>query len=137
MSHLHDKMMTERGEPARSCRRKQKEIQMENLLIENRSRGWGSAETAPIWAQARIVEIRRAVVSKKSIPAPSRSFIAGCEKRALERRALAQPARRRSLDDNSDAAIAKRNGITVEAIQDARIRLRLKALGEQIRRERL
>ncbi len=52
------------------------------LLAENRSRGWYSAETAPAWAKERILEIRSAVVAKRPIPAPSRQFIEGCEKRA-------------------------------------------------------
>jgi hypothetical protein len=53
------------------------------LLKECRDRNWASAETAPAWAKARILEIRSAVVEKRSIPAPSREFIADCEQRSL------------------------------------------------------
>lgn len=116
--------------------------------------GFADATGAPDWAKVRIVQVRSAIVQNRVVPAPSRAFIAGCEKRALERRALSHPARigatrTRSLEDiflaehgyeyhqrNSNVAIAKRNGISVEALEDAQLRLKLKEQGEQIRRER-
>src|SRR5271169_230786 len=61
---------------------------MENLLLESRARGWAAAVTAPDWAKDRILEIRSAIIEKRSIPAPSRSFVDGCEKRSLGNRAV-------------------------------------------------
>lgn len=50
---------------------------------ENRSHGFISVGTnCPAWAQARILEVRSAIVEKRTIPAPSREFIAGCEQRS-------------------------------------------------------
>jgi hypothetical protein len=117
--------------------------------------GFADASGAPDWAKVRILQIRSAVVQGRTVPAPSRAFVAGCEQRSLERRALGHAARigathKRSLQDiflaengyeyhqrNSNAAVAKRNGITVEALEDAQLRLKLKDVGEQIRRESL
>jgi hypothetical protein len=53
------------------------------LLKENRSQGWASAETAPEWAKARIIEIRQAQAAKITPPAPSREYVAAAEKRFL------------------------------------------------------
>jgi hypothetical protein len=53
------------------------------LLKENRSQGWASAETAPDWAKARIIEIRTAQAAKITPPAPSREYVAAAEKRFL------------------------------------------------------
>jgi hypothetical protein len=110
--------------------------------------GFGDASNAPDWAKVRIIQIRSAVVEGRAVPAPSRAFIAGCEKRSLDRKPHLTGAR--SLEDkflaehgyeyhqrNSNAAVAKRNGITVEALEDAKLRLKLKEQGERIRREAL
>jgi len=50
--------------------------------------GWGDATTAPEWAKARILEVRQAIVEKRSVPAPSRDYVAGAEKRSLASRAF-------------------------------------------------
>ena len=55
-----------------------------SILAESRTYGWASAETAPPQIKARIVEIRRAILAGKPIPAPSaeyRSFAEQCEKK--------------------------------------------------------
>jgi hypothetical protein len=44
--------------------------------------GWSNASSAPDWAKARILEIRSAIVEKRSIPAPSRDYVVGAEKRS-------------------------------------------------------
>ena len=51
------------------------------LLAENRSRGWADASNAPDWAKNRILEIRNAIVEKRSVPAPSSTYLAEAEKR--------------------------------------------------------
>jgi hypothetical protein len=51
--------------------------------------GFADATSAPDWAQTRILQIRSAIVEKRSIPAPSRAFIAGCEQRSLAQRQAA------------------------------------------------
>ena len=45
--------------------------------------GWSDASTAPDWAKERILEIRSAIVEKRSVPAPSGRFIAAAERRSL------------------------------------------------------
>jgi hypothetical protein len=53
------------------------------LLLENRALGFVSAETAPAYFRARILEVRRAIVEKRSVPAPTREYIAGAEQRSM------------------------------------------------------
>jgi len=62
------------------------------LLQENRSQGWACATSAPPHFAARIIEIRRALLEKRSIPAPSRAYV----KEAELRYALATPAVRKA-----------------------------------------
>jgi len=45
--------------------------------------GWSDATTAPDWAKERILEIRSAIVEKRSVPAPSGRYIAAAERRSL------------------------------------------------------
>ena len=71
--------------------------------------GFGDATTAPDWARERIIEIRSAIVEKRAVPAPTRSWTAGAEKRSLARTAQGTralnfvnrllPTRTRSLED--------------------------------------
>jgi hypothetical protein len=53
------------------------------LLLENRALGFVSAETAPSYFRARILEVRRAIVEKRSVPAPTREYIDGAEQRSM------------------------------------------------------
>jgi hypothetical protein len=44
--------------------------------------GWGDATGAPDWVKTRVLEIRSAIVEKRSIPAPSHDYVAGAERRS-------------------------------------------------------
>ncbi len=77
------------------------------LLLENRAMGWVSAATAPAWAQARIIEVRKAQIEKRPTPLLSREYIAAAEKRSMAARNFVRtlfPARRQSLEDRFVAA---------------------------------
>jgi len=51
--------------------------------------GWGSVgDSCPDHFVERIIEIRQAIVEKRAVPAPSRSYVAGAEQRSLESRAF-------------------------------------------------
>lgn len=53
----------------------------QELLQENRAQGWESALTAPPRFAARIIEVRRALLEKRSVPAPSREYVHEAELR--------------------------------------------------------
>lgn len=63
-----------------------------SILAESRSRGWVSAETAPPRIQARIAEIRRAILAGKPIPQPSAEYRSFAE--ATVRKLFPTPAAR-------------------------------------------
>jgi len=95
--------------------------------------GWGSVgDSCPDHFVERILEIRQALVEKRSVPAPSRNYVAGAEQRSLASRAfgfakrifrsedselrdrLAKQARRIS----ADAIIARSNEILLQEAID-------------------
>jgi hypothetical protein len=108
--------------------------------------GFGDATTAPAWAQARIVEIRQAVVENRAVPPPSREYIASCEQRSAarlnpksyEQLYLEKHGREyrpiRQTPEQVRAATAKRTGTTVEALIDAELRLQAKTQAAEIAR---
>ena len=52
---------------------------MENVLLENREHGWADASTAPMKIQARIIEIRKALLAGRK---PKPSSFDGVEQRS-------------------------------------------------------
>ena len=81
--------------------------------------GFGDATGAPPRMQERIVEIRTALMEKRSIPAPSAQYI-------QEARAFASqlfPLRAKQTADEKRAATAKRTGVSIEGLIDAELRL--------------
>lgn len=115
---------------------------MNNILEENRSLGWASvSDSAPDWAKNFITEFRRARLGKREMRSSFlRSFSVGAEQRSLAAKAVSavknvfKPS---VQDENTPAAIAKRNGITVDAYLNAQLRLKLKEQGDRIRRDEL
>jgi hypothetical protein len=111
------------------------------LLKENRSQGWASAESAPEWAKARICEIRTAQAAKVTPPAPSREYIAAAEQRSVAALTLVNrlfPTRGRptiiaKLTPRQE--MAKRNGLTEGQIIDAEFRLQAKRQAVEIAAE--
>lgn len=88
----------------------------------------------------RIVEIRAAMVESRPIPQPSaeyRSWAAAdfAKKRAPVLHPLTVTRKPAVTAQKTDAEIARSNGFTLEAYQDAKLRLRAKKLGEELRRE--
>jgi hypothetical protein len=51
-------------------------------LLEERGGNWASAVTAPLRFQQRIIEIRRAKLEKRPVPAPSRDYTVEAERRS-------------------------------------------------------
>lgn len=78
--------------------------------------GWASAASAPDWAKQRILEVRSAIVEKRSVPAPSREYLAGAERRSA------------SLGFANRLFPTRRN-------EDAELRAKAARLGEEIRRD--
>jgi hypothetical protein len=77
--------------------------------------GWADASCAPAWAQARILEVRSAIVESRPIPAPSREFIAGAEQRS--------------------AALAFASRLFPTRRNEEDLRVKAARLGEQIRQD--
>lgn len=68
-----------------------------SILAESRSRGWVSAESAPPRIQARIAEIRRAILAGKPIPQPSAEYRSFAE--ASLKKLFSQGKRPMSIED--------------------------------------
>ena len=110
----------------------------EQLLNENRSLGFAAVSpSAPAWVRARIVSFRQAVVGKRS-PSLSTTEIRQAEQRSL---ALGRAVRKfvtnlfpRPLETDP-AAIAKRNGLTLEAYEDSLLRDKAKTQAAEIRKQ--
>jgi hypothetical protein len=100
------------------------------LLKENRSQGWASAESAPEWAKARICEIRTAQAAKVTPPAPSREYIAAAEQRSVA--ALTRVNRLFPAKLTARQEMAKRSGLTEGQIIDAEFRLLAKRQAVEI-----
>jgi hypothetical protein len=77
--------------------------------------GWGDATDAPDWAKQRILEIRSAIVEKRSVPSPSREYVAGAERRS--------------------AALGFVHRLFPSRNEDIELRAKAQSLGEQIRRD--
>jgi hypothetical protein len=91
--------------------------QRANILGENRTHGFHAVgETAPAWVRARIAVIRTAVLENRVVPDYTPTEIDAIHKRVLERQA-------RSIREAKES----------EAREDAALRARLAALGEEIR----
>jgi hypothetical protein len=91
--------------------------QRANILGENRTHGFHAVgETAPAWVRERLTVIRTAVMENRAVPAYTPT-----ELDAIHRRVLDQQAR--SVREAKDSG----------AHQDAALRARLAAVGEEIR----
>lgn len=110
------------------------------LLQENRSRGWSSvSDFAPAWVRSQIIAFRAAALDGREYRMSTRQ-IQEAEQRSLASKAVnaVKNVFRPSVqDENTPAAIAKRNGITVDAYLNAQLRLKLKEQGDRIRRDEL
>lgn len=99
------------------------------------------SETCPKHFADRIVEVRQALVEKRAEPAPSREYVRAAEQRCalLERTGKfvrnLWPVRKPIVATVEQ--IAKRNGIPVERLQDAELRIKAAKLGEEIRAEKI
>jgi hypothetical protein len=102
-----------------------------DVLNQNSAKGWiALPESAPAWVRTYVAEARSAVLEKREIkPNLQREFIRGCEERNLLAFALrgSRPAAVVAMPGPSAAARA--------SAEDAWLRKRLAALGEQIRAE--
>lgn len=100
-----------------------------SILAESRSRGWVSAETAPPRIQARIAEIRRALLAGKPIPQPSAEYRSFAE--ASLKKLFPQGKRPLSIEDKFVAEFGyepRRNQQQTDAHVDT-LRKELAALG--------
>src|SRR5260370_3143982 len=100
----------------------------------------GDATTSPKWAQDRIIQIRQAIVERRSAPAPSAEYRAAAETRSALVRGAVNLAKKiftvgRPVVDTLEAR-AKRNGLTVAQLESADLRLKAKEQSEAIRRDR-
>jgi hypothetical protein len=108
-----------------------------NILTENRSRGWidvSNCPTMPDFAKRFITEFRTAAIEKRSM---SSAFLhqhtEGVEKRSLSvRERITNLPRCVSTLLDSHAATAKRNGITESALIDAELRLKARDQASRI-----
>jgi hypothetical protein len=100
--------------------------------------GFGDATGAPDWAQLRILQVREAIVEKRSIPAPSPEYLAGCEQRSAVAAAALRTVTRLFPKRNGDPDIATLRSIAhrqaAELREDAKVLSRAR-LDAQARRE--
>jgi hypothetical protein len=83
--------------------------------------GWGDVTSSTSISprmQGRILQIREALIEKRSIPAPSAKYIA--EARAFASQLF--PLRAKQTADEKRAATAKRTGVSIEGLIDAEFR---------------
>jgi hypothetical protein len=117
-------------------------------LLDGSAYGLPSVTTAPQWAADRIVEVRAALAAKSDVPAPTREFILGAEKRSLldiakgftrtlfpTRTAAPVNNLKATLSPAQLSDLSRRSGVSVAAIQTIGVRGRAKRLGEKIARD--
>jgi hypothetical protein len=106
-------------------------------LLDGGDFGFASAKTAPKRFQDRIVEIRHAIIEKRSIPAPSNAYIRSAvfyDAPPVLR--VVAPVRKANSRTVTMEQLSRQSGIPLGQLEAAALRNRLKKVGEQIAAER-
>jgi hypothetical protein len=91
--------------------------QRANILAEDRTHGFKAVgETAPAWVRERLTVVRTAILENRAVPDYTSTEIDAIHKRVLEQQT-------RSIREAKES----------EAREDAALRARLAAIGEEIR----
>jgi len=110
---------------------------MTNILEENRSLGWARLpESAPEFVRRFVTEFRTARIEKRSMSdAFLRTFNGEAESRCTALGRSATTFVNRLFPQHavmSDAALAKRYGVSIEKVQEMRLRVKLDIVGREI-----
>jgi len=100
--------------------------------------GFADASSADPHFQERILEIRQAIIEKRSAPPATRSYVAAAETRSALVRNVVASAKKlfhigRPVADSIEAR-AKRNGLTVGQLVDAELRIQANRQAVEIRK---